>query len=353
VLGRITEKRVRTLVQIHVVGHASPRWRSARSVPEADRRNTELSEARAQAVRAKIEVLVHEALPDHDLVFRYDYTPFDPRKAPEDVILGTESKGSRETLGEAGRLGRRANLPAMRRVDVSLDLHSFTDTTQVQEVEETRLEPAATRDWAVKVGVSAQVQVGAGVGYILFKLKNRKTKQEATGHAWFSKGGAAVGGKIDVLSSIGATVDWGDYTNFTTKEPANFSDFDFVNFYIRTHSISIGVIGYELAKLTFFDLPGGDVWGIDIGGWASGKIGLDLASLSYGMLVLEGHPKGVYEVKSKRTEVGQYRSSATEQSQHRVLFQTGESTIGPEEQKKLQLYVQQALRNYQEGATIH
>lgn len=97
--GRVTGRRLvstedwgRTLVRIHLVGHASPRWRSARSAREADRRNAELSEARAQAVRAAVEELVREALPGQDLVFRYDYTPADPRgEESGSVILGTDS----------------------------------------------------------------------------------------------------------------------------------------------------------------------------------------------------------------------------------------------------------------------
>jgi hypothetical protein len=350
VLSTETDDRTHTLVQVHIAGHASPRWRGADSARESDDRNAELSEARAQAVKAEIEAVVRDALPDHDLAFRYDYSPADPHNEPSGVIVGTESQGSNVTLGEAGDRGRTANDPEMRRVDVFVDLSSFTDTARSQEVEETHQEPTATRDWAVKVALSAKVQLGAGVGYINIKLKNCSTDEEVIGHGWFSVGGAGIGKTLKpemALEAASVAVDWGDYTRFTTKKPANFSDFDPVNFYLRTHGLSLGAIGYEVARLTFFDLPGGDVWAIDVGGWNSGKFGVDVASLAYGAIFLERTPSNVREVVSKRTNVELFESSSIEQSRHRVLFQTGKSTVRPDEVRKLSAYVWKAVRNYQ------
>lgn len=352
VVSSRTEDRARTLVQVHIIGHASPRWRSAVTDREADQRNAELSEDRAQATRAEVETLVREALPGHDLAFRYDYTPADAHNEPSGVILGSESKGSVETLGEAGARQRKANDSEMRRVEVTVDLSSFIDSTRVEEVEETHQESTATRDWALKVAFTAQVQVGAGVGYIMLKIKNGKTGEEATAHGGFSKGGAGVSAKLDKFdkaTAIGGTVDWGDYTNFATGKPVTFSDFDYINFCLRTHGVSIGAIGYEVAKLTLFDLPGGTVWGIDVGGWNSGKLGIDLASLAYGMIKVENAPRGTRHVKSMRTQVDRFESSAVEEHRHRVLFQTGQSTIRPDEQKKLRAYVVSAVRNYDDG----
>lgn len=346
VVGGARVNRVKTLVRIHVVGHASPRWRAAKSADEADRLNAALSEARAQTVRTEVERQVRAALPNHDLDVRYDYTPIDPRVERGGVILGTESRGSRETLAEAGKRGRAANEPEMRRVDVMVNLSAFTETSLGQVYERTRSVSAATRDWAVKVGLTAQVEAGAGGGYIVFRLKNRKSGEEMTAHGWVDKAG------LGVSFPVGASVSWGDYTNFTTKEPANFSDFDWINFSIRTHSVNLILIGYEWAELTFFDLPGGYVDGIDVGGWTSGQIGLDLYSRSYGAMALEGSPKDTYRVKVRETTFETSRFESSEEHAHRVLFETNESGLSLEEREQLKLYVEASVRNYEEGTKI-
>jgi hypothetical protein len=146
------------------------------------------------------------------------------------------------------------------------------------------------------------------------------------------------------------------YTPFRTKKPMGFDDLEVVTFALATSGVSLGFIGvkFELAYLTLFDLPGGDVWNIEVGGGSasasSDELGLDLFSASKGAAYLSGQtPRDSREVKSKRTEVHDFESRANEVHRHRVLFPTGKSTISEIEKKKLESYVTKAVRNYEEG----
>jgi hypothetical protein len=51
------------IVRIDVVGHASRRWRGARTPAEAEQLNQQLSEARAQSIRRAVEAIVKTELP--------------------------------------------------------------------------------------------------------------------------------------------------------------------------------------------------------------------------------------------------------------------------------------------------
>src|SRR5580704_2065434 len=50
-------------VRVNVVGHASPRWRTARNTAEADRLNQRLSEMRAKNIHAAVEEILKRELP--------------------------------------------------------------------------------------------------------------------------------------------------------------------------------------------------------------------------------------------------------------------------------------------------
>jgi hypothetical protein len=302
-------------------------------------------------VRAAVERDVRDALSGHDVEFRYDYSVRDPNREPGGVVIGAESRGSRDTLREAGARGRAANDEAMRRVDVTVDLSSFTDTTVFTDLEDKHRVSAATRDWSIQIGMGATLQVGAGVSYFKFKLTNGLTKKSMDGHGYVSKGGLAITSNKAAATALatGVSVSWGDPEPFRTREPANFSDFDYRSVYIRSHSLSLAIIGYEIAKLTIFRLPGGDVWGIDIGGWTSGKAGIDLASLGYGLMWLEGDPRpyNSYLKKSERSETSEYQSSASESHRHAVRFETGKATIDAAQAAALKEYVGKSVANYE------
>lgn len=342
VVGTDTKERARTLVQVRVIGHASPRWRGSRGDTEADQRNAALSEARAQAVREAVERHVRDSLAGREVDIRYDYSVADPRAEPGGVVLGTESRGSRETLGEAGKRGRAANDSEMRRVDVIVDLTAYRDTTVFTEHEDTVRRSAATRDWSIKVGFSVGAQAVGGIQYFYFHLRNKLTDKTMYGHGYVGK----LGGAVEF--SLGASVSWGDATDFTTKSPVNFSDFEGAQVQTTSAGLSLGIIGYESATMQF-NVGGGWSSSIDTGGWNSGTAGIDIGSTGLGLVGIQGDttPYDTRLVKKRRTTTKESGSKWSEGHRHRVMFPTGEAVVTPGQREKLAAYVRKAVANYE------
>jgi hypothetical protein len=67
-----TSMQTQTHVSVLLVGHASPRWKSAKSAAEADKENLELSERRVRSVRQAVEKIIRFKLKDHKLTFSFD-----------------------------------------------------------------------------------------------------------------------------------------------------------------------------------------------------------------------------------------------------------------------------------------
>ena len=334
----------RTQVRIAVTGHASPRWSGARSDRQADKLNLKLSHQRENAVRERVEELLRDALPDQQLVFEHvqpaaaDADPFDIRAS---VDVESTAVGSQQTLEEAGKTGRRANDPSMRRVDLRVDLSSAIDTIQDTRIHEKRRVSGATRKWAIKMGMAMQVEEGPGGGVFNFMLKNLKTNQEVEGWAEFGLGG--VGASVPI-----PTIDMGDYESFTTKADASFSDFDYKRFTIGSFGFNALLFGYEWSSMSILGLPGGDVDDIDIGGFVMGGAGIDLGSGKFGMMWLKSTPD-TYVADVVRDQRKAYTSRMTESKRLRVLFETGEATISPDQDKVLQAFIADAVANYQRG----
>jgi len=326
--AKVRGESTRTNVVIRIVGHASPRWRSATSSREADRKNARLSERRAQAVRRQVEQQLRDMLPNRDLVFEYDYEPADPLAEPADVVLGTESRGSTETLVEAGPRGRAADDPAMRRVELRVDLHSATETEVEEEVERAERRPGATTHWALWVGGQAGASVGPKAGGIMAQLQNMKTGKTATYFGHYSGGGAEVSVDIAKTSSP-------NFQEFETKVPMSFADFDGANFRITSAGISLG-IGVEYSRFRFTAFVNGapapddvEVSGITMGGVGAGL------SIAVGALYLQGRPEEWQNVRIWSTRTQVYRSEGQETSSHIVLFETESATVSPEHVERL------------------
>jgi hypothetical protein len=339
-----SDRARKTRVRVAVTGHASPRWSGARSNRQADELNLRLSHQRENAVRERVEDLLREALPDEQLVFEHvkpaaaDADPFDLRAS---VDVESSAVGSQQTLGEAGKAGRRANDPSMRRVDLSVDLSSAIDTIQDTRIHEKRRVSGATRKWAIKMGMAMQAEEGVGGGMFNFMLKNLKTSQEVEGWAEFGLGG--VGASVPI-----PTIDMGDYESFTTKADAVFSDFDYKRFTIGSFGFNALLFGYEWSSMAILGLPGGDVSDIDIGGFVMGGAGVDLGSGKFGMMWLKSTPD-TYVADVVRDQRKAYTSRMTDTKRLRVLFETGDATISPDQDEILQAFVESAVANYQRG----
>jgi hypothetical protein len=327
-------ERQRTVAVINVVGHASPRWRSATGVRDADQRNALLSKRRAESVRTEIEHQLRQLLPGRDLVFEYSYTLVDPTTGNADVVLGTRGRGSGDTLIEAGKRGRQANDPAMRRVDIDVHLHSAIETDVEETVEKVKRQSGATTEWSILIAGQAGVSVGPRAGGMVIQLRNEKTQVIGTFLAEFGGGEFGVGVQI-----AQASFSW---SSFDTPEPMSFDDFDPSRFEITLGpGISLG-IGAQWAKLhfTYFGShkPVPDE-GIQVGGVTAGGISASIGGTVFGSMYLQGSPQETIDVPVRSARQQVYSSTAEEVSTHRVLFDTDSAEITPHEAGSLAAYL--------------
>jgi hypothetical protein len=336
-----TGVRDRTVVLIHVVGNASPRWAAAGSPEEADALNADLAERRGRAVRVEVERRLRELLGDRDLEFQYDYSPADPLSGPADIVLGSDSRGSSETLIEAGERGRRANDPGMRRVEVRVELHQGTETTVRQDVERRERRSTATRDWGLWVVMQSGVSAGGSAGYIMVQLRNRRTGVPWTYHGHFS--GVEAGVRVEITSTSIPS-----FEPFRTPSPMRFRDFHLARFVITGAKLTLGV-GLSLERFRFTSFYNDRLPvprdAIPTGGISFGGVGGGL-SLVMGLLYLQGNPPDWREetVREQREQV--YRSEGQEGSEMRILFETGDDRIRDSELVRLDRYLAEVARPY-------
>ena len=327
-------ERQRTIAVINVIGHASPRWRSAKGAEAADQQNARLSLERADTVRREVEHQLRLLLGNRHLVFEYNYTPVDPTAGNADVVLGSEARGSRETLIEAGERGRQANDPAMRRVEVTVDLHSAIETDVKEDVEATERRPGASTEWSILIAGQAGIAVGPKAGGMVIQLRTEKTGVVGTYLAEFGGGEFGLGVQI-----AQASFSW---SSFSTPVPMSFDDFDPSRFEITLGpGISLG-IGAQWAKFhfTYFGShkPVPDE-GIQVGGFTAGGISISLGGGIYGSMYLQGHPQESVDVPVRSERQQSYTSRSEEKSRYRVLFGTASAAISSDEAKSLAAYL--------------
>lgn len=337
-----TAERHRTVAVITIVGHASPRWRSATSAKSRDQNNERLSAQRAQSVRRQVESELRRLLPNQDLVFEYNYSLADPASASADVVLGTEARGSRLTIIEAGKRAHAANDPEMRRVEVNIRLHSTIETDVEEIIESTERRSGATTNWSIMTPGQAGVAVAAKAGGIIILLRNERT--QVVGQYLAEYGGLDVGVSLQFAQ---ASFGW---SSFETPAPMTFSDFDPSRFEITSGpGISLGV-GAQLAWFHFTYFGGGKPVprnGIQIGGFTAGGIGVTLGGVAYGAMYLSGSPQETTDVPIRSTRQRLYTSALEEASAHRVLFNTESASISSVETDSLTRYLATAVREWE------
>jgi hypothetical protein len=345
VVGRAeVAERSRTVAKIEIVGHASPRWRGARTPQIADENNWRLAEERAEMTRMEVEALLVNLMPNRQLVFEYRFKraseaestePVQALDAPADVAIDVEGRGSSETLAEAGKQGRKANDDPMRRVDVKVTLHDETETDVEEDVERKELKSGATKDWSIWVTGEAGVEAVGKASAILIQLRNEKTAAVGTYAGWTGGIGASVGINIAKTSPP-------DFESFTTPEPMTFADFSGANFSITSIGFGIGVFGAEWSKFRFDRLPGGKrppSEGIQVGGLSFGGIELNLGSAVYGAMFLADNPSEEYTETTRTKRIETFESFNQETSSHRVLFDTGKADVTPWQSDLLNEYL--------------
>jgi hypothetical protein len=221
-------------------------------------------------------------------------------------------------------------------------LYSAT-TTDVEEVVETRQRRSgATTDWGINVLAQAGAGAGGKAGWILILLKNRKTGRTATYHGEYG------GGEFGVSIEIAKTGLSQQFTNFKTKVPMSFADFDGARFNVASTSLALG-LGYEWSRFRFLHFVGGQPVpdAIQLSGATAGGIGVTGLSEIIGVMFLQGRPPEWQEVVTRTPRLREYRSEGQEASVHRVFFSTGSSVISGDEKVALGVYLSMTVRKLQ------
>lgn len=300
--------------RVHVIAHASPRWRAAQNAADADRRNLDLSKERAEAVRGAVEALLARYYPagvnvDVDVVV-------DEEEGT--VGVTTEARGSRDTLKEAGG-DRSDNAQQRRRVDVIVDTSKMVEGGAMASRSPLKA-PTASKFWHVSVDMTAGASIGAAGSLIVLTLTNDRSGQTMTGKVWAGGGGpkASIG--------TGASV-WSDPSGFYTDDEVDFQDFDGV--WVRYTTIGASLfIGYSASYISFMGGFGSGAHSIYVGGASVGTVGIG-GSVVAGPLSLDTpYPPTMLPIKDSDTTVIPYERDERGEYKHTVYFATGSANLG-------------------------
>ncbi|HEX6938861.1 MAG TPA: DUF4157 domain-containing protein [Longimicrobiales bacterium] len=318
------EEADRPSFRVRIVAHASPRWRSARSAADADRRNLELSRRRAEAVRRAVEAI----FADH---FGGASVPVDvtvEEQPPGTIGVESEARGSRDTLVEA-RGDRSDDAQERRRVDVIIE-SSQRISGMAGASRPARMRSTDSRFWYVSVDMSAGASIGAAGSLLVLTLTNASTGQSMHGKVWAAGGGPKA--RIGTSASI-----WSDPTGFSTDTPVNFADFE--GRWVRYTSVGLNMfIGYEKAYISFIGLGSG-AQSIDVGGWNTGTVGVGGAVVA-GKLSLDGPPPPRYvPIKGSDRTTIPYERTERGEDVYTVLFATQSDVLSDIEMDILDSFI--------------
>jgi hypothetical protein len=248
--------------------------------------------------------------------------------------LEFQGRGSVETLGEAGKRGRKANDEQMRRVDVSVTLLSEDETDVEEDVERSERKSGASTEWSIWIAGEAGVEAIGKAGAILIQLRNEKTGIVGTYAGWTSGGGASLGINI-------AKTSVPDFEQFTTSKPMTFADFSGANFTIKSFGAGIGAFGLEWSKFRFTNFRGGQPTpgGIQVGGLSFGGVEINIFSGVYGVMFLTDNPSEEYTEVTHAKQTQTYESLGQESSAHRLFFETAKDEVTPWQSDMLNEYL--------------
>jgi hypothetical protein len=203
-------------VRVDVVGHASARWRGAKSRAEAERLNQALSEQRAQSVRAFVEQVIRRELPGVTL------TPATsgPGQRPTGFQIGSKGVGSRQSPEPQGPDDNEA---INRSVVLTLQ-RAITSTNTVVKSRPGRI-LARSKTWTLKVIFLDTIALGPGKGFIRVKIRNNHTGKEATYSTDLGGGGLDVDLVKKKLKLDPRDTVVGGEVAFSTDEALGFGDF--------------------------------------------------------------------------------------------------------------------------------
>jgi hypothetical protein len=322
-------------VRIAVIGRASARWRDAKSRPDADRRNEELANRRADNVRAFVEQIIRNKLPNTPIL---PGTSPGPGQTPTGLQVGAYGVGSRQPSTNAGN-NPQDDDPRNRTVQVMIELTTTkSGVTGVSRVP--RRIDARTDSWYGK-GLELKGGAAGVAGYqFAMRLRNPLSGKSATYTAFLKGGGVGVTMKsLKPWTSMGPG-DFGDEFSFTTPEAIGFGDFDGQEVRVERASAGLG-IGAAVMYLTFVGLGRGAATLSLMHSFGLSKPSLE-GSVTFGALSLKGpNPGDWYEVDGGEESIP-FTNQRTVGDGIVITFPTGKSEIGdvkPAERDRLRDFV--------------
>ncbi len=306
-----------------IIGHASPKWSNPGSKKRVEL-NKKLSAERAN----EVEIFVHDIFKRelNKIGIDAEFAVMCSNEANfNSIVLPAMGVGDSVTIEEAGG-DKNANEPAMRRVDITLNvthqMEGEAGSSVLIEIPE-ECEENATDKWAVRMSMTGGAgHAGVGGAFAIGQIKNRLTGQKASGG--FVGGGIGVG-----LQTPGADPGWSDWTNFRTDQKITFDHFDGTLARLTTAGAGF-LIGYSFAYLSF---PMYGANSISVGGFNLGSVGAD-ASSNVGKWEFSSTPPGANCIPAHMIpgeEMIPYTYHVQEEITHSIFFETGSSRISDTE----------------------
>lgn len=317
------------LVDCQIVGHASPRWKSAPSEGERVHRNEVLSVQRANAVQKYFETAFKSKLKGYTMEFRYASILDDDSVPSGTILVGATGRGQGESIVSAHG-DKSADDQQYRRVDLSVRVARKNTEVIPTRVKNKWGHSTKTKSWWVSVGFSTGIYVAAGASYLIVRLRNMYY-QTADGSCFVVGAGAGLTFKpLDVIR-LTASVSFSDETSLYTDEPVGFEDFHGVH--IRYTSATVALFGgYNWSYITFWGMGAGAA-SRPVGGWSlGGDLGLS-ANLNDGILLLHRVPSDYIIEEYDATEWQNNTSEWTTQHSLPIYFGDAKADIGPEKVK--------------------
>lgn len=309
-------------VQCTIVGHASPRWRSAAKESNRVGNNEVLSRQRADSVLNAFEQDLARELGKYKLKFLTNVSYADGAQPNETAIFGADARGQRESIVQAQ--GDRNNDDAQfRRVDLNVRVARSAQDQMPTKVVQKYERSTKAKFWYVSVGVSASAEAIVGFEFFRVKLRNW-SGDEASGSV------AAISGGVGLKYSA-SPYSWTEEASFSTPTEVGFEDFHGKRVRYTNAGIMVG-IGYARSYITIYDM-GPDAASLHVGGFGTG-VQLDL-SLAEGLLVLDTVPGNYAIERYDATEWNEVRSDWITEQKLSVYFGDAQWLMSPEQANRL------------------
>ena len=303
-------------VKCQIVGHSSPRWRSAPTDTQRVLSNENLSRQRADALMSEFRTALSRSLGQYQLKFIENRSYAEELQPDQSMVIEAESMGQRQSLRDAG--GDRTNDDAKyRRCDLLVKIARSTQDEMPTKIVEKSLRSSRSHFWYASTGVGASVDVGFGVGFMRIKLRNN-LGDSAEGSV------ASAGGGLGLKYAFSA-INWSDEASFYTSRDVGFGDFHGVRVRYTNAGLVIG-IGYARSYLTFYGM-GPDASSQHVGGWTTGlQASLDI---SEGILVLDTVPPDFAIERIDMTRWNMIRSDWITQQNASVYYDNNQWNLLP------------------------